>query len=152
MANVAWYAINPVSVALFEIGQSRPEDVLFARRQLRTLPRGWRRRSSLASTPTAAWRSTRPNRRRRPKEPIALSLASAHSRASRGAARTRKPQSPEAVLSVTHVGEGRCPRSALSWRIQRALLNKVSTSRNGRIGAFPGPSGCWGIVEIESDY
>lgn len=102
----------PVTVALFEIGRSRPEDVLFCRdsscRLCQVEIDGVNKLACETITHRGmAIRLNEPQRRRQvdqsacpclgvSTDQVALRLKQGHL------------QSPEAVLSVTHVGEGKC--------------------------------------------
>jgi hypothetical protein len=118
----------PVSVALFEIGQSRPEDVLYCPdgscglchvlvdgvRKLACqtrIHRGMAVRLPKAPGAAPAERSLCPC--------LGVTVEQVVERIEQG-----HLQSPEAVLSVTHVGEGRCHGQLCGEAFRRALLER----------------------------
>jgi hypothetical protein len=118
----------PVSVALFEIGQSRPNDVLFCSDgacglcqveadgvkklacQTR-IHRGMAVRLAEPAPPAQAASSLCPC--------LGITVEQVVERLKSGAL-----QSPEAVLSVTHVGEGKCHGQLCMEAFKRALLDQ----------------------------
>jgi len=118
----------PVSVALFEIGQSRPEDTLFCPdgscglcqvtvdgvKKLacqEKIHRGMAVRLSEPPAPTQGENSLCPC--------LGVTVEQVVERIKQG-----NLQSPEAVLSVTHVGEGRCHGQLCGEAFRRALLKE----------------------------
>jgi ferredoxin len=118
----------PVSVALFEIGQSRPEDVLFCPdgscglcqvlvdgvKKLACesrIHRGMAIKLAELPAPTQGENSLCPC--------LGITVDEVIERMKQG-----NLQSPEAVLSVTHVGQGKCHGQLCGEAFRRALLDQ----------------------------